>query len=74
MFSPLRTWTLVAVVIVLLTACNRDRVDSANQPPQSPTTDPATGTAASSSASDTSTTTRPAESVHSDTASTSTNP
>lgn len=64
----MRSFCLLAVLLVMLAGCNRDRVDSANNPPSSPTTDVGTGTAPP----DTSTTTRPAESVHSDTVSTDT--
>ncbi|HEY0144343.1 MAG TPA: hypothetical protein VGF48_25895 [Thermoanaerobaculia bacterium] len=64
----MRSFCFVAVLVVMLAGCNRDRVDSANNPPSSPTTDVGTGMAPS----DTSTTTRPAESVHSDTSATTT--
>lgn len=59
---------VLVAVLVLAGGCNRDRVDSANQPPVSPTTDVGTGTATGTAPSDTSTTTRPAEPVHGDTA------
>jgi hypothetical protein len=54
----------LVVLLVLAAGCNRDKIDSRNDPPVKTTTAGASDTAATAAPSDTSTTTRPAETAH----------